>query len=59
MYQVSSCGEEQCSFYYDRFMLGGGYDFLVHMEHTYDGCASICETPLFYLTRDMELGMPT
>lgn len=42
----------------NRFFEGGGFDFLVYMEQRYENCASICETPLFYLTRDMDQGIP-
>lgn len=28
------------------------------LEKTYEGCASVCRIPLFYLTKDISLGMP-
>jgi hypothetical protein len=41
----------------DKFFNQGGYDFLTDLENTYE-CASLCETPLFYLTKDVRLGKP-
>lgn len=28
------------------------------MEHNHKNCASVCETPLFYLTKDISQGRP-
>lgn len=39
------------------FMQTGGFDFLNELEESYD-CASICVTPLFYLTRSIKEGRP-
>ena len=39
------------------FMQSGGFDFLNELEESYD-CASICTTPLFYLTRSIKDGRP-
>ena len=41
----------------DKFFNQGGFDFLTDLENRYD-CASLCETPLFYLTKDVSLGPP-
>ena len=40
------------------FFEKGTFDFLVRLETDYEDCASICETPLFYLTRNIAKGMP-
>ena len=42
----------------DSFFEGGGYAFLSGLESSYTDCASICDAPLFHLTKDVELGMP-
>ena len=42
----------------DMFFKAGGYDFLKSLEEKYS-CASICEVPLFYLTKDVKLGAPS
>lgn len=34
------------------------YQLLSRLENSYKGCASICQTPLFYLTQDLSLGLP-
>lgn len=34
------------------------FDFLVKLESEYEGCSSICKTPLFYLTKDVSAGIP-
>ena len=41
-----------------EFFRSGGFDFLSDAESKYD-CASICEVPLFYVTRDISEGLPT
>ena len=28
------------------------------LEHDHESCASICETPLFYLAKDISKGIP-
>lgn len=50
-------GKDQVVF--DRFYKDGGYDFLINLELTYDNCGSICDPPLFYITRDISEGLPT
>ena len=35
----------------------GGYGFLSELEDKYD-CASVCNLPLFYITRDISEGRP-
>ena len=35
----------------------GGYGFLSELEQKYE-CASVCNRPLFYITRDIEEGRP-
>ena len=50
---ISSLDEYKKSFYDD-----GGYLLLKILESQHESCASICEPPLFYLTRDVSLGMP-
>ena len=42
----------------EGFFEKGTFDFLVRLETDYEDCASICETPLFYLTRNIAKGMP-
>jgi len=42
----------------ESFFDGGGYDFLVKLERQFDDCSSICSPPLFYLTKDISMGMP-
>ena len=41
----------------DKFFEKGGYDLLAGLEEKYT-CASICSTPLFYLTKDVKEGPP-
>ena len=36
----------------------GGFEFLKWIEGIHHQCASICEPPLFYLTKDISEGMP-
>ena len=40
------------------FFEGGGYEFLINMELTYEDCGSICNVPLFYIQRDISKGIP-
>jgi hypothetical protein len=40
-----------------KFLSEGGLDFLELIETEFD-CASMCKTPLFYMTRSIEDGMP-
>lgn len=42
----------------DKFFEKGGYDLLADFEEQYN-CASMCTTPLFYLTKDIKEGPPT
>jgi hypothetical protein len=42
----------------DKFFNQGGYEFMKDLEERYN-CASLCEVPLFYLTKDVRLGQPT
>ena len=44
--------------YHNFFKKNGGYDFLVSMELKYENCAGLCQTPLFYLTKSIDKGMP-
>lgn len=41
-----------------KFYEEGGYDFLIWIETIHHNCASICDAPLFYITRDISEGMP-
>lgn len=41
-----------------NFFNDGIYEFLGELEQSYD-CASICEVPLFYLTKDIREGKVT
>ena len=43
----------------DSFFDGGGYEFFSELEQTYQNCASGCKPTLFYLTLDINKGMPT
>jgi len=52
-YKNSYSAEEQ------RFFLGGGYEILKRLENEFVGCAGICEPPLFYLSQDISLGIPS
>jgi hypothetical protein len=40
------------------FYEDGGFQLLVGLEHEHKTCASICEIPLFFLTKDISLGKP-
>jgi len=40
-----------------NFFEKGGFTFLSGLEESYD-CASICNVPLFYITRDISEGRP-
>lgn len=42
----------------DAFFENGGYEFLSDIESTYD-CASMCEVPLFWITKDVSEGPAT
>jgi hypothetical protein len=42
----------------DKFFDKGGYKFLSDLEEKFN-CASICSTPLFYITKDVKEGPPT
>ena len=44
--------------YVDDFFGNGGYEFLSMLEKRYD-CASMCQIPLFWLTKDVSEGPPT
>jgi hypothetical protein len=48
--------QEMVTKFYDE----GGFDFMVWIEgeHHEGACASICDPPLFYLTKDISEGMP-
>jgi hypothetical protein len=41
-----------------EFYEEGGYEFVKGLEEVHHGCASICDAPLFFLTRDINEGMP-
>jgi hypothetical protein len=41
-----------------EFYGSGGFLFLMGLESEHEGCASVCETPLFFLLRDISEGMP-
>lgn len=41
-----------------EFYEEGGFEFVRDLEEIHHGCASICETPLFSLTRDISEGKP-
>ena len=41
----------------DMFFQKGGYELLAEFVNKYD-CASLCSTPLFYLTKDVKMGPP-
>lgn len=41
-----------------EFYESGGFLFLMGLESEHEGCASVCETPLFYLLKDISEGMP-
>lgn len=43
--------------YVDDFFDKGGYDFLSTLESKYE-CASMCEVPLFWITKDVSEGPP-
>ena len=45
---------EKVQMFFDK----GGYELLADLEDKYT-CASICSTPLFYLTKDIKEGPPT
>lgn len=40
-----------------KFITSNGMEVLAELEDKYD-CASVCEVPLFYITRDISEGMP-
>lgn len=42
----------------DKFFNKGGYKFLSDLEEKFN-CASVCSTPLFYITKDVKEGPPT
>ena len=44
--------------YVDDFFGNGGYEFLSVLEVKYN-CASMCQVPLFWLTKDVSEGPPT
>jgi len=41
----------------DKFFNQGGFEFLQELESRYE-CASMCQTPLFYITRNVSVGPP-
>lgn len=41
-----------------QFITSNGMEILAELEEKYD-CASVCEVPLFYITKDIEEGRPT
>ena len=41
-----------------KFVSSNGMEILSELEDKYD-CASVCEVPLFYITRDISEGRPT
>jgi hypothetical protein len=41
-----------------NFMTSNGMEILSELEDKYD-CASVCEVPLFYITKDISEGRPT
>jgi hypothetical protein len=43
--------------YVQKFVTSFGMDILGELEDKYD-CASVCEVPLFYITRDISEGRP-
>lgn len=45
-------------YYLDFFFESGAFDYFSAMEDNYEACASICRTPLFYLTKDVSEGTP-
>ena len=42
----------------DKFFKNGGYNFLIDLEFNFEDCGSICNKPLFYITRDISKGLP-
>ena len=42
-----------------QFFEKGGFKFLSELEQNYTDCASVCEPPLFYVTKGIDLGVPT
>ena len=42
----------------EEFYGSGGFLFLMGLESEHEGCASVCEPPLFFLLRDISEGMP-
>ena len=44
--------------YVRKFITSNGMEILSELEDKYD-CASVCEVPMFYITKDISEGRPT
>ena len=41
-----------------KFYDEGGFEFMIWIEGIHHQCASICQPPLFYITKEISEGMP-